>query len=169
MIRPKGQIGKTNCICQHLVNMCLIFMARWISKEAEVSCVVNYINATMEMMVLSCFFKIWSQLFIPRRVILCHTARDWLHLFWHLHCRLKQIGWEIEKAIDKYPPFKPTESWIILLDWYMAANLSVLLTIDTSTSFFMSCYRKHKSCDPTLKKNWGKLLFCVGLLQKRPR
>lgn len=74
------------------------------------SCVVNYITATMEMMVLWCFFKILNQLFIPRRVILCHTGRAHLHLFWHLHCKLKQIRWEIEKAIEKYPPFKPTES-----------------------------------------------------------
>lgn len=151
VIRPKGQIGKTNCICQHLVNMCLIFMARWISKEA--SCVGNYITATMEMMVLWYFFKIWNQLFIPRRVVLCHTACDRVHLFWHLHCKLKQIRWEIEKAIEKHPPFRPTESWIILLDWYMAANLSLLVIIDASNSLFMICNRKHKYCDPTSKKS----------------
>lgn len=79
-------------------------------------------------------------------------SMDRLHLFWHLHCKLKQIRWEIEKAIETYPPFKPPESWIILLDWYMAANLSVLVTIDASNSFFIICNRKHKYCDATSKK-----------------
>lgn len=61
-----------------------------------------------------------NQLFISQRAISSFTTRSGLDLFLHLHCKLKQIRWGTEEAIQKYPPFDCTESWTIMLGWYLA-------------------------------------------------
>lgn len=127
-----------------------------------ICCGLNHVR--FESIVYSVFFfffkdvinYLWLCYFEPYNML-------WPYLFLQLHCKLKHIRWGTEYAIQKYPPFKFTESWIIMLglifgwkfvysrhNWYYQCYLpdQSAFTFPATCKHILRCYitKNKKKC-----------------------